>query len=166
MEKNGAGEFHEEEALDNVYSEEFNVLFETADWYKKEVEVEIRWATETEEVVTKQKDGDVETTNVAEKGDGIVKNPTGEEYVLKPAQVFKYYDAIEEKPGHYKSKGKPVKAIRLTRDLKIMAPWSEIQEMHAGDWLVDYSDHRTGVDKDAFDATFVKIEPESEAQNG
>jgi hypothetical protein len=46
---------------------------------------------------------DVETTNTAKKGDYIVKNPTGEEYVLTPAKFEKNY--MSKPLGDEDSKG-------------------------------------------------------------
>jgi hypothetical protein len=46
---------------------------------------------------------EVETVNTAKKGDFIVKNPTGEEYVLTPEKFNKNY--IQEPVGEPDSKG-------------------------------------------------------------
>lgn len=59
-----------------------------------------------------KKNKEIETINTAKKGDYVVKNPTGEEYVLTPEKFKKnyYLKPISEKEdsnGYLKYKNKP-----------------------------------------------------------
>ncbi len=59
------------------------------------------------------------------EGSMIVKNPDGEEYIVKPDKFASKYKETET-PGVYASTDKPIKYIELTEDICFMAPWGEM----------------------------------------
>lgn len=71
-----------------------------------------------------QEGQEIETVNIAKKGDYIVKNPGGEEYVLTPEKFKKNYQAtpISDKAdskGYFEYKNNPEKrdVLEVTKDL-------------------------------------------------
>lgn len=114
----------------DLSSEEFTEALRQAQVYAKKTKVEARTAEVQERVTTVLADGTEETTNVAEPGDVIVKNPGGEEYVLKGEKFAKRYEATSE-DGVFRAKG-IVRAIEnpTGEEIVITAPWGEIQ--HGG----------------------------------
>ena len=89
-----------------------------------------------ETVVTKLKNGHIETENCnIEKGDMIVTNPFGEEYVVK-ADIFKNkYKINPNNPEQYCSKVAVQQFLRLTEDICFKAPWGQKMYMKKGDFI-------------------------------
>lgn len=58
------------------------------------------------------------------EGSMIVKNPDGEEYIVKPEAFNKKY-AATERPGVYKPIAQPITYVTLPHDIAFKAPWGE-----------------------------------------
>lgn len=58
------------------------------------------------------------------EGSMIVKNPDGEEYIVKPETFAKKYKA-SDKEGFYEPIAEPIKYIILNQDIVFKAPWGE-----------------------------------------
>jgi len=112
--------------------------------YNKKGKVMARPAQAGETIQTHTKDG-LETTNTANEGDYVLKNPGGEEYIVKPDVVAKRYEL--EGPGQeegwsvYKAKGQ-VKAIQynpqaleMPDSIQFQAPWGENMALKSGDMI-------------------------------
>lgn len=54
----------------------------------------------------------------------IVKNPDGEEYIVKPETFARKYKKTEQK-GVYQPVSDPIKYVTLKNDIVFMAPWGE-----------------------------------------
>lgn len=111
----------------DLSTEEWTERLAAAPVYAKKGIVSARQVAEREEVKTTLADGTEETVNVAEPGDVVVTNPSGEKYVLKPDNFAKRYDATEEE-GVFRAKGMARAVQNPTgADVEIMAPWGEPQ---------------------------------------
>lgn len=126
--------------------------------YEKYVTVKFRIAEKDEEIVTKLENGLEETKNIARKGDYIVTNPTGEgdKYVVSPEEFKKRYKIIG--PGEAKSIGIPQFFVRIAENVKIEAPWGEIQFLEAGA-VLNVSDLNKiyGINRSEFEKTYKKL---------
>ncbi|MDD4351233.1 MAG: hypothetical protein PHP83_03530, partial [Clostridia bacterium] len=99
---------------------------------KKTSVVEARLGLVGEEVDTRprvQRDGKIyvigETKGkVKVEGSMIVKNPDGEEYVVKPEAFSKKYKKTE-KDGWYEPIAEPIEYVVLQQDIAFKAPWGE-----------------------------------------
>ena len=58
------------------------------------------------------------------EGSMIVKNPDGEEYIVKPETFARKYKKTEQK-GVYQPVSDPIKYVTLKNDIVFMAPWGE-----------------------------------------
>lgn len=58
------------------------------------------------------------------EGSMIVKNPDGEEYIVKPEAFAKKYKTTEQE-GVYEPIAEPIKYITLRHDIAFKAPWGE-----------------------------------------
>lgn len=122
--------------------------------YKKTKQVYAKQATAAEEVVTLTADGR-RARNVANTGDFIVKNQTEakEEYVVKESKFKDRYDYLREDEDDfhlYNAKGKVIglelteavlERLQLPNPFEFVAPWGEISEVKAGDFLVTLPDY-------------------------
>lgn len=82
------------------------LLLRSSYWIQKKVIVSAEQSVRSKTVRTVLKNGKSETLNTAEKGDWIITNPGGEQYVLKPEQFTKRYHATGKKRKNlYKSVG-------------------------------------------------------------
>ena len=108
----------------DLNTKDYDMLFQTADTYRKKAKVIVRVA-EADEVVKTVVNGVQETVNTAQKGDFIVTNPDGEEYIISKENFVSKYEPTSE-VGIYAPKGK-VKAIdnNTCDDVVIDAPWGE-----------------------------------------
>jgi hypothetical protein len=79
-------------------------------------------------IVTRLKDGTVETANVAAPGDWIVTNPGGEEYVPGNEKFLKRYEPKPGQSGVFIAKGY-CKAVKnpFNEPIRMMASWNEMQ---------------------------------------
>jgi hypothetical protein len=114
------------------------------DVYHKQGGVMARQAQPGEVIQTTTKDG-LETTNTAGEGDFIVRNPTGEQYIIKSDVMAKRYE--QEGPAQqqgwtkFKAKGQ-VRAIQynpqsldMPAQIEFQAPWGESMVLKTGDMI-------------------------------
>ena len=115
-------------------------------YYAKTATITARPAVPGEKIITKLSDGHTETENTnINPGDMLIKNPTGELYVIK-ADVFKArYEKVPNSENLYRPKSLPQKLVRLTEDVVFKAPWGEDQHMRKGDFI-----NITNIDKDIY----------------
>ena len=99
--------------------------------FKKTASVMMRPAIPGEKIVTIMKNGHVETTNVAKEDQVVIKNPSGELYVINGNTFNKKYDIPEnpeiDQDGFMKAtaKGGPVYGVRTPEAVEFDAPWGE-----------------------------------------
>ncbi len=108
--------------------------------YEKFVKVLARPAKKSEKITTSI-EGEKRTKNQAKSGDFVVKNPSGEEYIVSGKKFKQRYTQIgeaEDFPNY-----KRYEAVGIVwgfqyhgPDLKIEAPWGEEQIVKDGDMLV------------------------------
>jgi hypothetical protein len=111
----------------DLSTDEYTERLANAPVYAKKGVVSARQTTEREEVRTTLANGTEETVNVAEEGDVVVTNPSGEQYVLKPDNFAKRYETTDEE-GVFRAKGMARAFQNPTGgDIEIMAPWGEPQ---------------------------------------
>lgn len=134
--------------------------------YEKSTKVLARQAKEGEEVITSIK-GEERTKNRAKKGDFIVKNPSGEEYIVSADKFKKRYKLSGEAPKvpnykEYQAVGTVWGFKYEGPPLKIEAPWGEQQLVRNGDLIVSLSKHEYddiySIHKDVFEDTYEKAE--------
>lgn len=103
-----------------------DALFAAAPVYEKSVIVHAFLITEPREVVTIVGDGFIETTVTAQPGQYLIRNPGGEEYILKADNFASRY--THESGDLYRAKGR-IKAFRnpTGEAVEIMAPWGKPQ---------------------------------------
>lgn len=144
-------EFSQEEFLKTM-----TPYLKNAKTYEKFKEINAKKAKGGELIYTITSDG-IETKNIANSGDYIVKNTTEakEMYILKPSKFEKRYKYLKDGKNKwkiYRSIGK-IKAVKvsnsLLKNLKVdeifyfTAPWDEQMIVKKGDFLVsplDYSE--------------------------
>ncbi len=80
--------------------------------YTKFGDVLARAARAGEEVITRTPDGRVETRNTAKEGDFVLRNPTGEEYILAGNKLNARYRTVEGAPTNIE--GQPYQTYRPT----------------------------------------------------
>lgn len=121
-----------------------------------------------ESVVTRQKDkagSYVETTNVAKPGDRIITRSPGDSYVVAGDKFAKLYEPHPEQPGVFRSNNVG-KAVRVTRNVEIMAPWGEKQLIKKGGVIFQSMTGEVyGNAKETFNADF-KPEKASSGKRG
>jgi hypothetical protein len=110
--------------VDRMSAEIFQLL-DIAPVYKKIGTVRARIAKSGEKVDTILPSGVVETTNIANEGDGIVTNPGGEEYIVPKSKFGLKYVESETSGIYY-----PIGYIKATRnpyecDIKIETRWGD-----------------------------------------
>jgi hypothetical protein len=146
----------EKQLEESLQTAEWDSKFESASWYKKNVEVAAVQATAETPITTVLADGHVETTNTAKPGDFIVTNPSGEQYVIGEEKFKSKYEPAEDQPGVYKAIGAPIKAIQIDFDISFKAPWGEDMHMRSGDFIVDAGNgDRYGIAQKEFNETYV-----------
>ncbi len=122
--------------------------------FKKSVEIRARRAVPGEVIET----GLDATKNTAEEGDWIVTNPNGEQYIVKDDKFQARYEPKEGEDGVFVSKGLPVKAVQVDRNIVFKAPWGELQAVKAGGYIIESGNERYGIDQDAFLKTYKPVE--------
>lgn len=116
----------------DFYIKELAKKGESAKKAKKTALVTARPGVVGEEVDTRprvERDGKIyvigETKGkVKIEGSMVVKNPDGEEYIVKPEAFNKKYKATD-KEGVYEPIAEPIKYITLKHDIAFKAPWGE-----------------------------------------
>lgn len=153
------------ETSEDLNTPEWDLAFQSAEWYKKDVEVGARQVSEDASLTTQLSDGHIETTNVAHSGDYIVTNPGGEEYAMSEEKFLSKYEAVEGQNSRYKAKGEPIKAVQITEDIEFTAPWGERMSMRAGDWIVDAGGgDRYGIGAKEFTETYKQYTEDSDKE--
>jgi hypothetical protein len=112
--------------------------FRTSGLYRKTATLplcNVTVAVGGESVITMQtaQDGSryVETTNTAESGDRIITRSDDDRYIIKASKFDGLYEIDPTNPLQYRSKNTG-RAIFLTEDTDIQAPWGELQHIKAG----------------------------------
>ncbi|HVY02291.1 MAG TPA: hypothetical protein VG983_01440 [Caulobacterales bacterium] len=126
---------------------------------------QIKIAARRREVVT-HINGEEETRNVARPGDIIVTGVRGERYVMTPRHFKALYEKDPDRAGRYRAKTK-VRALKLTENTELMAPWGEKQRARKGGVVVQ----RIGRPRDiylieakAFRETYAPVESAKRAK--
>ena len=120
-----------------IYREKSDFDFAQAPVYRKTAtltKANIEIAQEAHDLVT-MINGVEETRNRAEPGDHIVTGSQGERYIIKAAKFASLYEQDPSNPDAYISKN-VVKAIRLSENTELTAPWGEKQRALAGGVVV------------------------------
>ena len=90
----------------------------------------------------------------------IVKNPDGEEYIVKPEAFSKKYQETE-KEGVYLPVAEPISYIVLTEDIAFMAPWGEVMYGLEGSVLnVSDLENIYAIQNEAFSKTYTILNSE------
>ena len=91
------------------------------------------------------------------EGSMVVKNPDGEEYIVKPDKFESKYRETEEK-GVYKPTDGPIKYVVADRDIAYIAPWGEPMFVLEGGILnISNLDDVYGIQNSAFEKTYTEI---------
>jgi hypothetical protein len=102
----------------------------TGQHYSKFGSVLFRQAKISETIITKTPDGRVETTNTANAGDFIVRNPTGEEYVLTPQKFAPRYSISRHAATITLPHGEYIEATPKGRCLAVILTSDIIKQLH------------------------------------
>lgn len=133
-------------------------------YYKKCAIVGARQAVAGEEIETIV-DGLLETVNVANDGDYVVRNPGGEEYIVEQARFESRYTLIEGETDQFLSTGEPVQAIELDQNVEFVAPWGATQYILAGGFLIFNVDEVYGIQRQEFIDTYAPASPDGQFIN-
>lgn len=134
------------------------------DKYIKSTKVLARPAKEGEKIITSI-EGEERTKNRAKAGDFIVKNPSGEKYIVSREKFNKRYELSDEAPNipdfkEYQAVGIVWGFQYDGPDIKIEAPWGEQQVVKSGDMIVSLNknkyDNIYGIQLDVFKDTYKK----------
>ena len=105
-------------------------------YYAKTARIKAREGVPGETIVTKLENGHKETENPnIEKGDMVVTNPGGEQYVVKADVFKKKYEIDPDNNAQYRPKGGAQQFLRLQEDLDFKAPWGQDMHMKKGDFI-------------------------------
>lgn len=152
---------------DEELEEYVEQYWDDAEFFVKDAEVQIRRAEPGEEVTTVTGEGHKETTNTAEKGDYLVRNPDGEEYVITKEFYHENYERLaKEEPTTekfipHRSIKDAVLCIQIDEDLSFEAPWGEKMRIKEGGYLViqDLEEGDIyGVQEEEFEETYTPKE--------
>lgn len=133
--------------------------------YKKQGHVMARLAIPGEQITTTFANGTKETTNQAEKGNWIITNPAGEQYIISEKKFLSRYEKTD-KEGVYAAMGF-IRAIPnpYSKPIKIMASWGSPQVGDEKCMIADTCDENGEcsnepylIDGDAFADTYKPIE--------
>lgn len=92
------------------------------------------------------------------EGSMIVKNPDGEEYIVKPDKFASKYRATSEK-GVYKPTDGPIKYVEIDQDIAFTAPWGEEMYGVKGAVLnISSLDDVYAIQNEAFSKTYTNVE--------
>ncbi|TFF99267.1 MAG: hypothetical protein EU541_05375 [Promethearchaeota archaeon] len=134
--------------------------------YEKSTKVLARNANDGEIIITSI-DGEERTKNKAKAGDVIVKNPSGEEYIVTKEKFNQRYQLIGDAPEvpeykEYKALGTVWGFQYEGPNVKIEAPWGEEQIVKNGDMIVSLNkneyDDIYSIQIDVFKDTYKKNE--------
>ena len=126
--------------------------FDDAPFYKKVATVTARPAVDGEKIVTIMADGHDETKNTAKKGDYLVTNPSGEQYLVPGDKFLTKYQLVE---GHtYAPIAGPVRVIFVTTNVAFIASWEEEQRIKSGGVIVNNQGSVYGIQGPEFAETY------------
>lgn len=96
--------------------------------------------------------GDMVTTNIARAGDFKVTRNDKDRYFLG-ANFARLYQPIGN--NQYKPIPRPLKAVRVDKDVSFLAPWGTRQNIPCGSYIIeDNRGEKWGVHKESFAATY------------
>ena len=124
----------QQEALDTYLP----LINSTGKRYKKIVSIWARPAVVGEFIETFTKDGK-ETQNTAKEGDILVKNPGGEQYLIKTEQLNRRYISEGVEDGawtKYRSIGECIGIVHQSDEFSFIASWGESMVVKPNDMIV------------------------------
>lgn len=125
---------------------------------RKCARVHARQATRAEEIESVMEDGFRETENVAHLGDYIVKNVTGEQYVVSRDKFEEGYRQTDQ-PNIYEPISTPVRVVELGENVCFEAPWGEEMRIKAGGVLVIRDCGEIyGIQREEFEKTYEYVD--------
>ena len=130
--------------------------------FQKKGEVLARKAIEGEKINTII-DGELETTNVAKKGDVVVKGVKDEEYIMSKEKFDNRYSGGEvgDAFSTFKAKGKTWAMEYVGKPIEFVASWGEKMILKTGDFLCNPEKDKPGdlyrIEKSAFNQTYEKV---------
>ena len=130
--------------------------------FQKKGEVLARKAVEGEKINTII-DGELETTNVAKKGDVVVKGVKDEEYIMSKEKFDNRYSGGEvgDAFSTFKAKGKTWAMEYVGKPIEFVASWGEKMILKTGDFLCNPEKDKPGdlyrIEKSAFNQTYEKV---------
>lgn len=130
--------------------------------FQKKGEVLARKAIEGEKINTII-DGELETTNVAKKGDVVVKGVKDEEYIMSKEKFDNRYSGGEvgDAFSTFKAKGKTWAMEYVGKPIEFVASWGEKMILKTGDFLCNPEKDKPGdlyrIEKSAFKQTYEKV---------
>ena len=130
--------------------------------FQKKGEVLARKAIEGEKINTII-DGELETTNVAKKGDVVVKGVKDEEYIMSKEKFYNRYSGGEvgDAFSTFKAKGKTWAMEYVGKPIEFVASWGEKMILKTGDFLCNPEKDKPGdlyrIEKSAFNQTYEKV---------
>jgi len=129
--------------------------------YAKTARIQARKGFPGEEIITIMKDGHTETKNIVKKGDMVVTNPDGEQYIISGDTFSKKYEIDPNNPKQYRPKGGAQEFIPVQEDITFTAPWGEEMNIKKGGML-NISGRETGdiygIQKDEFEKTYARCD--------
>jgi len=132
------------------------------DNFQKKGEVQARKAVEGERIDTVI-NGELETTNVAKKGDVVVKGVKNEEYIMSKEKFDNRYSGGEvgDTFSTFKAKGKTWAMEYVGKPIEFVASWGEKMILKTGDFLCNPEKDKPGdlyrIEKSAFAETYEKV---------
>lgn len=100
------------------------------------------------------------------EGSMVVKNPDGEEYIVKPEAFGKKYRPTD-KEGVYEPIAEPIKYVTLQHDIAFKAPWGEDMYGVKGAALnVSNLDDVYAIQNEAFNKTYTQTKEKTSHRDG
>jgi hypothetical protein len=143
--------------------------------FKKSGEFSFEVSDKLQEIVT-EINGEVETTNYAQKGDYILTGASGEKYILSPSTFTKRYEVLSldqvtiprdilpgdviPSKGTAKATGECWGFEFKGEPFRFNAPWNEEMIINKGDYLVSPNPELTQayrIERSTFDKTYSKV---------
>ena len=118
---------------------------ETPELFAKTARITARPGKVGEEIITKMKDGHTETRNtVANKGDMVATNPSGEQYIIDAKTFAKKYEIDPANPKQYRPKGGAQEFIPVEGEFCLVAPWGEVVKIQKDGGVLNVTARETG----------------------
>ena len=119
---------------------------------KKTATIKARKAVVGEKIVTKLKDGHVETTQIIDApGKMVVTNPTGESYAMDKAIFDSKYAPKQGAKGVYLPIASPVEVVPIKENIEFATSWGKMS-LKVGAFLVRGNGY--GIAKEEFAKTY------------